>query len=104
MTDSIKIRARLKNGQPLIKMLFNHPMETGRRKDKKTGTTIPEHYIQKLTCEHNGKIVLRANWGRGIAENPYLSFWLLDGKAGDTIKISWVDNKGESDSREALIS
>ena len=104
MTDSIKIRARLKNGQPLIKMLINHPMETGRRKDKRTGATIPENYIQKLTCEHNGKVVLRANWGKGMAEYPYLSFWLLSGKAGDTIRISWIDNKGGSDSRETFIS
>ena len=103
MTDTIKLRARLKNGQPQIMMLISHPMETGRRKDKITGILIPEHYIQRVICEHNGKLVISANWGKGIAEYPYLSFWLLDGKVGDTIKVTWIDNRGESDSKETRI-
>lgn len=104
MTDSIKIRARLENGHPLIKFIIDHPMETGRRKDKKTGATIPAHYIQEITCEHNRKVVLSANWGKGMAEYPYMSFLLISGKAGDKIKISWNDNKGGSDFKEAFIS
>ncbi len=104
MTNSVKIKARLKKGQHQIKMLFNHPMETGRRKDKLTGILIPEHYIQRILCEHNGRVVMSANWGKGIAETPYLSFWLLDGKIGDTIKVIWIDNRGESNSNETLIS
>lgn len=103
MSDSIKIRARLENGQPVIKMLINHPMEPGRRKDKQSGRILPAHYIQQVTCQHNGKVVLKANWGAGIAKNPYLSFSLRRGAVGDTIRISWIDNKGESDTREVLI-
>lgn len=104
MSDSIKIRARLENGQPVVKMLINHPMETGRRQDKQSGRIVPAHYIQELTCQHNGKVVLKANWGAGIAKNPYLSFGLRSGEVGDTIKISWIDNKGGTDSREVLLA
>ncbi|MGD8999350.1 MAG: thiosulfate oxidation carrier complex protein SoxZ, partial [Granulosicoccaceae bacterium] len=34
---------------------------------------------------------------------PYLSFKFTGGAKGDSIKISWVDNKGESASQEAKI-
>ena len=47
--------------------------------------------------------VLTANWGGAISKNPYLSFKFKGGAPGETIKISWVDNMGESDSSEAPI-
>ncbi|MDH3719255.1 MAG: thiosulfate oxidation carrier complex protein SoxZ, partial [Planctomycetota bacterium] len=31
-----------------VLVLANHPMETGTRKDKKTGELIPAHFIQKM--------------------------------------------------------
>jgi sulfur-oxidizing protein SoxZ len=82
---------------------MSHPMETGLRKDKKTGEKIPAHYITEVTGEHNGNTVMTANWGVAISKNPYMSFKFKGGAAGDKIKISWVDNKGESDSLEAAI-
>jgi len=48
-------------------------------------------------------VVMTANWGGGISKNPYMSFKVKGAAAGDTIKISWVDNMGESDSAEAQI-
>jgi len=103
MAKSIKIRARMKGGNCEVKSLIKHKMETGLRKDKKTGKVIPAHFIQEVTCEHNGTTVLSANWGTAISTNPYLSFSFSGAKKGDTIKLSWVDNKGESDSAEAQI-
>jgi sulfur-oxidizing protein SoxZ len=78
-------------------------METGNRKNKKTGKKIPAHYIQEVKCEHNGAEVLTALWGPAVSKNPYLSFKFSGGKKGDTLKVSWVDNKGGSDSKEAKI-
>ncbi|MBT7047566.1 MAG: thiosulfate oxidation carrier complex protein SoxZ, partial [Gammaproteobacteria bacterium] len=37
MAKSIKLRAKSKKGVVTVKCLMNHPMETGLRKDKKTG-------------------------------------------------------------------
>ena len=76
-------------------------METGLRKDKKTKELIPAHFIQEVVCEHGGKTVLNAQWGGTISKNPFLSFAFTGAKAGDMIKISWVDNTGKSDSTEA---
>jgi sulfur-oxidizing protein SoxZ len=100
---SIKIRAKLSNDVTTVKALIQHPMETGQRKDKK-GNVIPAHFIQEVTCEHNGSNVMTALWGAAVSKNPYLSFKFKGAKAGDTLKLSWVDNKGESDSVETQVS
>lgn len=103
MANSIKVRAKAKNGVATVKCLISHPMETGLRKDKKTGKNIPAQFIQEVACEHGGKSVLNAQWGGAISKNPFLSFGFSGVKSGDSIKISWVDNKGDSDSIEAKI-
>ena len=104
MSDSIKVRAKVTGGVTEVKALINHAMETGQRKDAKTGQIVPAHFIQEITCSHNGENVLTAQWGVAISKNPYLSFKFSGAKAGDTLKVSWVDNKGETDSVETKIS
>ncbi len=101
---SIKIRAKLSGDVTTVKALIKHPMETGQRKDKKTGKKIPAHFIQEVKCEHNGNAVMTALWGAAVSKNPYLSFKFKGAKAGDTLKLSWVDNKGQSDSTETKVS
>jgi sulfur-oxidizing protein SoxZ len=100
---AIKIRAKAKDGVTTVKTLMSHTMETGLRKNSKTGEKIPADHITEVTAEHNGNTVMTANWGGAIAKNPYLSFKFKGAAAGDTIKISWVDNMGKSDSAEAQI-
>jgi len=102
-SNTIKVRASAQDGVTTVKALISHPMETGQAKNKKTGELIPAHFIQEVTCEHNGNNVLTALWGVAVSKNPYLSFRFKGAKAGDTIKLSWVDNKGESDSIESKI-
>ncbi len=101
---SIKIRAKVDGDVATVKALVSHPMDTGLVKNKKTGKLIPAHFIQEVTCEHNGNNVMTALWGPAISKNPYLSFKFKGAKAGDTVKLSWVDNKGESDSTETKVS
>jgi len=99
MSKTIKIRARLRgDGVCEVKSLIKHPMETGQRKDKKTGKLIPAHFIQEVLSKHNGSTVLNAQWGTAISKNPYLAFEFTGAKKGDEITLSWHDNKGESDS------
>ena len=100
---TIKIRAKAKDGVTTVKSLISHVMESGQRKDSKTGEKIPAHHVTEVTAEHNGKPVMTAYWGGGISKNPYLSFKFKGGASGDTIKISWVDNMGKGDSAEAPI-
>ncbi len=99
----IKIRAKEKNGIVTVKSLLKHPMETGNRKDKKTGNKIPAHYITEVICAINGKTVMTAYLGPGVSKDPYMSFDVKGAKKGDTVKLSWTDNKGESASGEATV-
>jgi sulfur-oxidizing protein SoxZ len=55
-------------------------------------------------AKHNGKTVLVAEWGPAVSKNPYLSFAFDGAAAGDTVELSWSDNKGDSDSVSAKIS
>jgi len=87
-----------------VKCLMNHPMESGVRKDGKTGETVPAHHVTNVTVTLNGKTVMDAQWGGGISKNPYLAFKVKGAQPGDKVKISWVDNKGDSRSDEATIS
>jgi len=101
--SSIKVRAKAKKGVATVKCLISHPMETGLRKDKKTGKKIPALFIQEVTCESNGTNVMTAYWSPGISKNPYLSFKYSGANKGDKLKVSWSDNAGKSDSLEATV-
>jgi len=101
--SSIKLRAKVKEDVVEVKALIKHPMESGNRKDKKTGEAIPAHYITEVVCEHGGKPRLTASLSGGVSKNPYVSFTFKGGASGDPIKMSWKDNKGESDSVESKI-
>jgi sulfur-oxidizing protein SoxZ len=100
---SIRIRAKMKGDVAEVKALMSHPMETGLRKNKKTGEKIPAHFIENVTCTHKGKTVIVANWGPAVSKNPYLSFKFKGAAKGDTITISWNDNKKATASEDAKI-
>jgi len=103
MAKTIKIRAREKDGVTTVKALITHPMETGARKDSKTGKLIPAHFIQEVVCTHNGATVMTAQWSGGVSKNPYLSFKFSGAAKGENIELSWTDNQGKSDSATGQI-
>ena len=103
MAGEIRIRAKLKDGVAEVKTLMKHNMETGTRKDDKTGELVPAHYIKVVSAELNGKPVMTANWGPAISKNPYFSFKIKGAKAGDVVKVSWEDNEGATASVETTL-
>ncbi len=97
-----RLKAKLKDGKVNIKAIVSHPMETGRRKDKKTGGKIPAHYISEVVVSANDKTLLTADWSGSVSKNPYLSFNYA-GKSGDKIKLSWKDNQGNTGEAEKTV-
>ena len=95
MAGPMRIRAAASDGVTEVRILMSHPMETGQRRDS-SGELIPAHYITELTAKHNDKVVLTSYMGPSVSTNPYLAFKFNGGASGDTIQVSWVDNKGES--------
>jgi len=92
----MRVKAKIEHGVTYVRILVDHPMETGQRIDTETSELIPAKYIQQLTCEHSGKFVLVAQLGTGVSKNPYLAFSFKGGKKGDLISIRWNDNEGDS--------
>ncbi len=95
---------QLSDGTVEVKMLIKHPMETGQRKDSKTGQPIPAHFVDVVTCEWQGKEVIRAHWGPAISKNPYLSFKLNGPQKGDVLILNWHDNQQKTGQVEAAIA
>ena len=102
MRMSAKLLGDNFGGATEVKMIVNHPMETGRKKDD-FGQLIAAHFIQLLTVTLNGKTVFEAQMGTGIAKNPYLTFRIKGAKIGDKLETKWVDNLGETGSGEILV-
>ncbi|MBF0611340.1 MAG: thiosulfate oxidation carrier complex protein SoxZ [Magnetococcales bacterium] len=85
-----------------FKTLLKHPMESGLRKNKDTGETIPAHHVSEVTVNYNGKDVIKSTWSGGVSANPYYAFF-LKAEASGPVKVTWKDNKGESFSAEAKL-
>lgn len=103
MAEPMRIRATLTGDIADVKVLMNHPMETGLRKDAKTGQLVPAHFIQEVSATLNGVEVMSADLGSGISKNPYLGFKVKGAKTGDKLVINWLDNTGDKNSAEADI-
>jgi len=99
----IKIRTQRQTDYLELKLLIVHPMENGRNRDPLTGELIPAHFIQELHLTLNGQPLLSADLGGSVSKNPYLSFRLLDTRAGDRIEVIWLDNRLESGSAVHVI-
>ena len=95
MADPMKIRAKLTGDEVEVKVLMAHEMETGQRKAA-DGSTVPAWFIQTVAARCNDKQVLQASWGPSVSKNPFLSFQFKGGSVGDTVEVTWTDNKGES--------
>jgi len=104
MAEPMKIRATMAGDVADVKVLMNHPMETGQRKDAKTVTLVPALFIQDVVATINGATVMTANFGTGISKNPYLGFKVKGAKVGDKVSVSWVDNTGDKTSAEAAVA
>jgi sulfur-oxidizing protein SoxZ len=102
MADPMKIRATLKDGVADVRALIAHEMETGQRKDS-AGKLVPAWHITDVVASLNGKPVLKAHWGAAISKNPLISLKIKGAKAGDTVSLSWVDNRGDKRSDEVKV-
>ena len=102
MASTIRVRATANGDITEVQALIQHPMDTGLVKDAK-GETIPPHFIQRLTFEHDGKPVFVADWGPAVSKDPYVKFSFKGGKKGDELKIGWLDNTGATDATTAKI-
>jgi sulfur-oxidizing protein SoxZ len=100
MLGRLQVPPTVKKGEPFeIRVLVQHPMETGYRRDL-NGQSIPLHIVDRLTCRVAGREVFTAELGSGIAANPYLAFYATATESGE-VQVEWSDNRGEKGSVSA---
>ena len=103
MSEPMRIRAQSHAGGAVVRVLMNHEMETGQRKDAE-GKTIPAWHIMQVTAALNGKQVMSAHWGTAVSKNPFTQFTVKGAKAGDKVTVTWVDNRGGKRTDEAVVT
>jgi len=99
----MKMRATLGQGYTDIRVLMTHPMETGQRKDA-DGKLVPLHFIQNVTVKVNGKVAVESQVSQAVSRNPVFTFRVKGGARGDKVQVSWLDNKGETNSIETAVA
>jgi thiosulfate oxidation carrier complex protein SoxZ len=94
MLGRVQVPPSVEKGEPFeVRVLVQHPMETGFRRDTQ-GQTIPMHIVTELTVRYSGKQVFKADLGTGISANPYVTFFVV-ATASDELVVEWVDDRGE---------
>lgn len=103
MSQPTKIRATLQGEITEIRLLLQHPMENGQRKNPAGGGLIPAHFIQHLSLSANGKVLVEAQLNTSVARNPLFAFRTRGLRVGDSVSVHWRDNLGEQRSDEAKV-
>lgn len=99
----LKVKANASGDKTKVKLMAKHIMESGQRKDKKTGEVIPAKILQELKVEHGGKVVFTANLGTAVSKNPYLAFNFAGGAKGEELTMTWVESTGATATETAKI-
>lgn len=94
MSAEIKIRAQLQGDVALIRVLMQHPMESGQRRDEE-GKTLAAHFIQTFSVVLNKQRLIDGQLNTSIATNPLFTFKARNIKAGDRLSVHWTDNMGK---------
>jgi sulfur-oxidizing protein SoxZ len=103
MLGRLQVPPSVKKGEVFeVRVLVQHPMETGFRRDVKGGQ-IPVNVVDKLSARIGGREVFRAELGTGIAANPYLVFTAV-AEASGAVEVEWSDDRGERGKASAMLN
>ena len=103
MADPIKIRAQFQGDTTEIRILLQHAMETGQRRDEK-GQASAAHFIQQFSVTHNGKQMIDGQLNTSISKNPLFVLRARGIKPGDKLAVSWLDNTGDKRMDEITVT
>jgi len=99
----LQVPASVRKGEAFeVRVLVQHPMETGFRRDM-NGGAIPINILDKVSCRYAGREVFSAELGSGMSANPYLSFFLRADASGE-IEVTWSDDRGEKGRATATVT
>jgi len=100
----VKVPKKAKKGEVFeVKTLISHKMESGQRKDKKTGKKVPRMVINKFVCSYNGKDIFTSDWHPAVSANPYMAFY-VKAEASGSLDMTWTDDSGAVFKKSAKIT
>ena len=94
MSDTTKIKAKLKNGIVEVKALATHPMLSFQEAER---AKKEANFIAYVVAKVGGKVVYEASTSQFLSKDPYMKFSFKGGNVGDELEITWKDLKGATD-------
>ena len=94
MSDTTKIKAKLKNGIVEVKALATHPMLSFQEAER---AKKEANFITYVVAKVGGKVVYEASTSQFLSKDPYMKFSFKGGNVGDELEITWKDLKGDTD-------
>lgn len=73
--------------------IVSHPNITGMQLDQKTRLILPEHYVKKVTLTYNDRLIMQAETGISVSEDPSFRFFFKP-ESGGKLKAAVEDSKG----------
>lgn len=93
-TPRLRLPARARPGEVIeLRMLIDHPMETGLRHDGSTAP--PRDLIERLEVRRDGTLVFAADLRNGTSPNPFHVVFLRLERSAE-ISVTWTDARGRS--------
>ena len=90
----MRLSAISTDGTVKLRALLDHPMESGKRLDKK-GRAIEASYLQQLVVKQGDNVLVSSDIGSNLSKNPYFSFEFEGVDVGQELTLEWTDEKGE---------
>jgi sulfur-oxidizing protein SoxZ len=91
MAKKMKIKAKEKNGVVKVKAMFTSLMADKEEAIKKG---IKASYIKYIVAKVNDTVVYEVSMSGFMSENPLVKF-KFNGKKGDKINFTTIDNEGK---------
>lgn len=85
----------------LVKLLIQHPMETGFRRDV-NGNVLEANLLESLSMDFDGQPVFAARTMHALTANPFLTFVVAVKQSG-SFYARWKDALGNSGSISASV-
>lgn len=76
-----------------VSFMVMHPMETGMRKDKKTGQIVPAEYINSVKFDYNGNVITTMDVWESLSANPVFTTFMKINGAGK-LSVTFTDSTG----------
>ena len=100
----VRVPKKAKIGEIIkIKTLISHKMESGVRKNKKTGELVPRDIINAFSASFNGEPFFETKMHPAISADPYFAFYFKVPGSGK-FRFEWRDDHGEMWSIEKSIA